>query len=159
MPGKGFSELSYEKESRPNWKPDFPLDNITIQRKAGTVAEQQDSTNAKRIVLGVLSQVSEVHLNVSQNVIVTTEDKLRLHLSDTAKVMGRKNAWIAPLGIVISIVLTLVTADFKDYGLKAPTWEAIFIIGAVLASVWLVYALWQRSKLETVDDLIEKIKE
>jgi hypothetical protein len=124
------------------------------------MAEQRDSTSAEGIILGELAQVSEVHLNVSQHVIVITEDKLRIYLSDTAKALGRKkNGWIAPLGIVISIIVSLVTADFKDYGLPAPIWKLIFIISAILTVAWLVYALLQRWKLETVvDDLIEKIK-
>lgn len=120
--------------------------------------EIEDSNNAGRFILGDLSQVNEVHMNVSQNVIVITEDKLRLHLSSGVKRMERKNVWIAPLGIFLAIMLPFLTADFKDFFLKAATWQAVFVIAAVLSFIWFLLAIFQRIKSETIDDLIEKIK-
>jgi undecaprenyl pyrophosphate phosphatase UppP len=122
------------------------------------MTEREDSSNARRIVLGDLPQVNEVHLNVAQNVIVITEDKLRLHLGNTTKKMEKKNAWVAPLGILLAIILAFATADFRDFGLKASTWEAVFVIAAGLALLWLIWSIIQHSKSETVDDLIERIK-
>jgi len=119
---------------------------------------QEDINNAERIVLGDLSLVEEVHLNVAQNIIVTTEDKLRLHLDGYLKKMERKNSWIAPLGILVAIILSFVTADFKDIGLKAATWQAIFIIAAIIAFAWLILSICQRAKTFTIDELIDKIK-
>ena len=103
-------------------------------------------------------QVNEVHLNVSQNVIVTTEDKLRIHLSKNVQRIEKHGKWVAPLGILISLLLSLVTADFKNYGLKSSTWEAIFIMGVGISTLWLIYARWQRRKAETIDQVIEGIK-
>lgn len=109
-------------------------------------------------VLGDLAQVKEVHLNVAQNVIVITEDRLRIHLSNNEQRMEKRGQWVAPLGILISVVLTIATANFKDYVLKASTWEALFIIGAIGSFVWLCYAYWQRLEAETIDQVIERIK-
>jgi len=120
--------------------------------------EREDSNNVGRIILGDLAQVNEVHMNVSQNVIVITEDKLRLHLSSGAKRMERKNVWIAPLGIFLAIMLAFVTADFEDFFLKAATWQAVFVIAAVSSFIWFLWTIFQHTKSETIDDLIEKIK-
>ena len=118
----------------------------------------EDARNVERITLGELNQVNEVNLNVAQNYIVITEDKLRLHLIGNLKNRERKNAWIAPLGIFLAIMLSFVTTDFKDIGLKAAAWQAFFIIAAILAFFWLIYSFVQLRKTETIDKLIEKIK-
>ena len=119
---------------------------------------QEDARNAERMILGVLSQVNEFNLNVAQNIITITEDRLRLHLIGNLKKRERKNAWIAPLGIFLAIMLSFLKTDFKDIGLKAATWQAFFIIAAILAFGWLIYSFVQLRKIETIDELIEKIK-
>lgn len=120
---------------------------------------QENARNAEKIILGGLSQVNEFNLNVAQNIITITEDRLRLHLIGNLKKMERKNAWIAPLGIFLAIMLSFITTDFKDIvGLKAATWQAVFIIAAILAFIWLIYSVVQLTKTETIDELIEKIK-
>ena len=122
------------------------------------MTKNENSDISGRIILGDLAQVNEVHMNVSQNVIVITEDKLRLHLSSGAKRMERKNIWIAPLSIFLAIMLAFLTADFKDFFLKAAIWQAVFVIAAVLSFIWFSLAIFQHIKSETIDDLIEKIK-
>jgi hypothetical protein len=94
--------------------------------------------------------VSDVHINVSQNLIITTEDKLRLCLSEHLKRMERKNSWITPLGILIAILVTLVTSTFKDVGLSADTWRAIFIIAGVLSLGWLIWSIKPNFSLRKV---------
>lgn len=110
--------------------------------------------------LGALVDVKDVHLNVSQALIVTTEDKVRIHLSNHLKKMEMKKAWIGPLGIFATIVLTLVTAEFKNPGfIFAPTtWQAIFVICALLSFGWLIYAIRQAWQSESLEELIEKLK-
>ena len=122
------------------------------------MTKSENSDISGRIILGDLAQVNEVHMNVSQNVIVITEDKLRLHLSNASKRMERKNVWIAPLGIFLAIILSFVTADFKDFFLKAATWKAVFIIAGVLSFVWFILAILQYKNAEEIDDIIEKFK-
>jgi len=100
-----------------------------------------------------LVNISEVHLNVSQEVIITTEDKIRICLSEHLKRMEKKRGWIAPLGIIATIAVTLVTSTFKDIGLDAPTWRAIFIIAGIISFGWLVWSIkdaWKSVKLEDI---------
>ena len=120
---------------------------------------QEGAESVERKVLGELNQVNEVNLNVAQNIITTTEDKLRLRLIEHSDNWEKKNAWIAPLGILLAIVLSFVKPGFQDIlGLKAATWQAVFIIAAAIAFCWLLYSLTQLRKIETIDELIEKIK-
>ena len=120
---------------------------------------QEGAESVERYILGVQKQVNKVNLNVAQNIIITAEDKLRLRLIEHSDNWEKKNAWIAPSGILLAIVLSFVKPGFQDIlGLKAATWQAVFIIAAAIAFCWLLLSLFQLSKRETIDDLIEKIK-
>jgi len=72
--------------------------------------------------------------------------------------MERRRSWIAPLGIVVTIVVTIVTSTFKDVGLSADTWYAIFIIVGFLSFVWLVWSIKEVLKSEKIEDIVEELK-
>lgn len=105
-----------------------------------------------------LVSVSKVHMNLSEEVIVTTEDKLRLCLTKHFEKIKRKNDWIAPLGVLLSIILTFVTATFRDVGLEAATWTAVFLIAGILSLIWLVYTIMQALHTVRVEDIVEELK-
>jgi uncharacterized membrane protein YqjE len=102
--------------------------------------------------------VSEVHLNVSQEVIITTEDKLKLCLSQYLEKMEVKNSWIAPLGVLLTIIVTIITSTFKEIGLSADTWKAIFIVFGIICSGWLISAIMKSTSTMTVEDIIKELK-
>lgn len=118
---------------------------------------QQTSIDTASIA-SQLVNVERVHINVSQEVIITTEDKVRLCLSEHLKRMEKKRGWIAPLGILMAIVLTLVTTTFKEFGLSAATWQAIFIVGAVLSGVWLVWSIREAQRSQKIEDIVAELK-
>jgi hypothetical protein len=99
-----------------------------------------------------------VHINIAPVVIATTEDKLKLALHERQRIFRSREAWIAPLGILLSIVTTLLTTDFRMFLLAAAVWEAIFFISAIAAFLWLIYTLWQCSKSQSIDEFIHYIK-
>jgi hypothetical protein len=106
-----------------------------------------------------LETVSELYLtNLPQDVISTTEDKLRLTLSEYLKKTEKKKGWITPLGLMISFTLTLMTATFKDLGISAPTWKAIFIIAVIAALIWLIYSVVGAFQSVKIDDVISELK-
>ncbi len=105
-----------------------------------------------------LVQISEVHFNVAQEVIVTTEDKIKLCLSEHIKTLEKKKSWIAPLGILITIIVTLTTTIFKTMWLEAATWKAIFIIGAVISGIWLIIAVVQAWNSISINDIVHQLK-
>jgi hypothetical protein len=109
--------------------------------------------------LASLINVSEVHLNVSQEVIITTEDKIRICLSEHLKQMEKKRGWIAPSGILIAIVVALVTSTFKDkFGLDAATWRAIFILSGIVSIGWLIWSIKEAWKSEKLADIVAELK-
>jgi amino acid transporter len=106
-----------------------------------------------------LVTVSEVYQNVSLKVIIITEDKVRLCLSEHLKRMEKRGSWITPLGLLISIIVTLVTSDFKNVGIDAATWKALFIITGLISFGWLIYSIkeaWQSAKIEDIIDELKK---
>lgn len=106
-----------------------------------------------------LETVSELYLtSLPQDVITTTEDKVRLTLSEYLKKMEKKRGWLTPLGLIISVTLTLMMSGFKDWGLSADTWKAIFIIGDIASFIWFVYAVIESFRSVKLDDVIVELK-
>lgn len=105
-----------------------------------------------------LVEVSDVHLNVNQEVVITTEDKMRLCLTQHLNRMERKRAWIAPFGVFIAIITALASATFIDTFLKADTWKAIFILSGLISFVWLLLTIKDAFIAETIDDVVVELK-
>jgi len=103
--------------------------------------------------------VPELYLtNLPQDVITTTEDKVRLCLSEYLKKMEKKKGWLTPMGLTISFTLTLMASQFRDWGLSSATWQAIFIIGVVASSCWLVYSVIESFHSVKIEDVITKLR-
>ena len=106
-----------------------------------------------------LETISELYLtSLPQDVITTTEDKLRLTLSDYLRKTEKKKGWITPMGLLISFSLILMMSSFKDWGLSADTWKAIFIIGDIIFFGWLVYTVIESFRSVKLDDVISELK-
>jgi len=104
-------------------------------------------------------EVTAVHGNLTQEIIKITVDKLKLILQAHIKNMERKRDWIAPLGILASLLIVFPTTEFKPFaGLKADVWQAIFIIAVLANLAWFVKTLWVAYKAPSVEGVIEKIK-
>ena len=100
----------------------------------------------------------EIFPNLNQQVIMTTEDRLRICLIENLKKAEKKYDWIAPFGILIAIVTTFVTTSFKNVVLSSQTWEAIFIIGGIASFIWLIIALKHAFIKINLDHIISDIK-
>jgi hypothetical protein len=105
-----------------------------------------------------IAQKTKLHLNLDQDAILTTEDKVRLVLLTHLQRLEKRKSWIAPVGIFITVLTSFVTTNFKDFGLKAATWEAIFLIAGVVSFVWLVIAFIQAIKAPSLDDVVSELK-
>lgn len=101
--------------------------------------------------------------NISQEILVITVDKAKLCLIEHQSILKAQRDWIAPAGILLALITSLVAADFKDFlMLKAEVWQAIFIILSIACGIWLVMALlcaYRNRGKGQVDELIEKLKE
>lgn len=103
-------------------------------------------------------EVSEIHGDLSQQIIQITVDKLSLILYKHSVTIENKKAWIAPLGIFITIVIVLATSNFKEFIWSAEIWCAIFIICGGLSFLWLVKSSWLAYKSESIEELVDIIK-
>src|SRR5215470_4681281 len=86
--------------------------------------------------------IQRVDTNVTQQIIVTTADKARLCLIESLHRMERRRAWIAPAGILVTLVVVFPTTTFQDFiGLSKEYWRAIFSVATVATFIWLVICL------------------
>jgi hypothetical protein len=104
-------------------------------------------------------EVHEVHSNLTAEVIEITSEKLELILRANLSCLERENSWHAPLGILVTIILVLLTTNFKtSFGLSAEIWNAVFIIACALTGFWFVKALCNKNKSLSVEQLLDKVK-
>lgn len=104
----------------------------------------------------------ERHVNVKPIYIEIVEDKVRLILIDYEKCMEEKNSWYAPAGILLSIVITLCTANFEsNVLLSADVIKSLFIFFGLLFLILLLNAIVRSRrcmKKNTIDEIINKMK-
>ena len=120
-------------------------------------------TDRTRNLIGAASQVMQdtsiVYSNVSQEIIITTDDKIRLCLIDHLSKMEKKNGWVAPLGILLTIGIVFPTTTFREFLFLNPdVWKAIFVIGGILSFIWLIRAFIQSRQSTSLTDVVLKIK-
>ncbi len=124
--------------------------------------KDSDSENVFISALAKNFHVNAVHVNVSQEYIMITEDKAYRCLHEWKGDIEKRGAWIAPACLFVSLLLTFVTSDFKDtVGIPKDTWRAVFMIGIWLAGLWTIKALSATVKSKgspSVDVLIEQLK-
>lgn len=90
-----------------------------------------------------ISRSITVTTNLDMNIVVTTRDKISNALHEMLPKFTRRTAWVAPAGLSLTLVTTLLSASFKDplFGVDAAVWNAIFLLGAFASGVWLVTSL------------------
>ena len=103
--------------------------------------------------------VLATHTNTEQEVIQITVDRLRLRINDHCVALESSRDWQGSLAVFLGIVLTLLTADFKDARwVPKATWHAVFLICAVIFGLLTVHRWRVASKKPKVDELIAAIK-
>ncbi len=103
--------------------------------------------------------VARNYVNVEQEVLHVTVDKLRLCLTERIGQLKKSREWIAPLGIVLTLLATLVGSTFRNNILKAGQWEVVFWIAFGAGVLWLAWAGWTgcRNRV-TVESIVEELK-
>lgn len=105
---------------------------------------------------------SQIHTNISQNIVLTTEDKLEICLRKHQDTLKAKSDWKTPLGIFITLVTVLITAEFKTvFGLNSDIWKASCFIACALTAGWSLKTLIKAFTLKgegTIEKIINEIK-
>lgn len=102
-----------------------------------------------------------VHKNLGQEVVVTTVDKVRLCLITNRDSLTAQKAWLTPLAIFLSLLTTLIAANFKEFIFKPDVWTAIYVIGTILSFVWLcssAYHAWENRSKASLDAIVKELK-
>jgi hypothetical protein len=106
-----------------------------------------------------IARDTKVHMNLGQDAIVITEDKVRLVLMTHLDKVEKKRSWFMPLGLLVAIVVAFSTATFHDtFGLKQATWEAIFVLAGAGSLVWTIFAIIVAWSSPSIDDVVSEMK-
>ncbi len=102
---------------------------------------------------------SAVHVNLGQEMIILTEDRLRLELNELSDSTKHRQGWHAPAGMLITEVAALVTSSFHDtIGISGQQWQAFFRTLIVLTVIWLLVAFVRGRRSFSADSLIGRLK-
>lgn len=109
-----------------------------------------------------MSKNLTIHKNVKQEIIITTEDKIKLVLIESQEILTSQRDWWTPCGLFISVITTLNTANFDDsFGLTKEVWHALFILLAFTSGGWLTratYTLFKNPRQNDLDNILKQIK-
>jgi hypothetical protein len=104
-----------------------------------------------------------IHKNLTQDVLLTTEDKMKLTLIEYREVLASRAEWLGAGVLALSFLSSLLFTSFKDIGsLKASTWQAIYAIFFILSFgrfVIVVYKMYVNRKKATINYVIRRIKQ
>lgn len=101
-----------------------------------------------------------ISVNTSTHVIAISQDKLLRILDKYTEKVSKQKQWITPLSIGFTLLVSLLTSDFKDFlGISVPTWKTAFIIILILCISSAIYLFGKTDTPPTVDELVNEIKE
>ena len=103
-----------------------------------------------------------IHKNLTQDVLLTTEDKLKLALIEYRETLASRTEWLGAGTLALSFLSTLLLSSFKDVGpLSATTWQAVYFIFFLLSFARFINSLvkmYQNRKKAKIDYLICQLK-
>ncbi len=108
--------------------------------------------------LDQLAQQPTWYVNLTSGRIAITEDKVELYLKEYAESATATTEVYVWLGILITIVLTLVTASFHSFlGFPGEVWTAVFLMSAVATVAFCARAYKRSRNALTIKDTIHKM--
>ena len=127
-------------------------------QKTGVKRDSARTTAINLIDEGI--KQSRIHVNVGQQMIVTTEDKLQLYLDRFLQAATRRHGWHAPAGLLMTEVAVSATASFHAaIGVSGQEWEALFHVFIPMTLFWLIAALIRGRRGPSVKSTIDMLKE
>ena len=103
------------------------------------------------------TKIIQVNKNTNQKLIVVTQDKTLLCLKRNLAKLGKKE-WVAPLSTVTTLLIALITSNFKEaLGLGPAEWRAIFIVSAFITTGWLAHCIRKALHARNFNDVVRDI--
>jgi uncharacterized membrane protein len=87
-----------------------------------------------------------IHMNVGQEVVVTTVDKVRICLMESRDCLTAQREWLTPGSLFLALVTTLAAAEFREFILKPSAWQALYVLGSLVTFVWSIVTAWRAWK-------------
>ena len=101
------------------------------------------------------NSVSEININV----ISITEDRLENILNSHFSRISKSKDWIGAVALSVTLLIVLVTSEFKNILLDAPVWKAFFLFLFLASLGYTVYCGYNFYKYkDSVKDIMDDIK-
>ena len=104
----------------------------------------------------------ETYVNVQQNYIYITEDKIKLILISVKENWEKNHNWVNPLSLFITLILVLLTSDLKDlWGIDKNLLKGFLYALTFVFFIWFIFSIISNIRREkvTIESVIEKIKQ
>jgi hypothetical protein len=106
--------------------------------------------------------IDQVRTNTKSDLIEITEDKLENILLKHLEKLNKVNGWLTPLSLFATILIVLLTAEFKlFFGIEKEVWKAIFALSLLITFIWTLISGFNAiicSKKSSIVFLINEIK-
>ena len=124
------------------------------------MAEIKNSNEIKQLLYNL--DENSIVTNVQTTYVITTEDKVRILYDEYSKVRKRTDNMLSWFGVFLTLFITDITCDFKDfYSIHAQTVTAFFYFCTFACAIFLVWRLiyWFKHKHELeFDYFFNKLK-
>ena len=103
--------------------------------------------------------VDQFYDNTQSNIIRITDDKLNVILLENKEAIEKRSNFLTPLTLLITLVLTFCTNDFKDF-LMIPkdAWQGFYMFCILGSAIWLIIEIRKKKKVISVKELVERIR-
>lgn len=109
------------------------------------------------------NNIGNIYRNITRNIIIISDDKLELNALKFKSCIENKAGLLGWGGILVSVILTLVTANFHDFlGISNATILAIFYVVALgivikmfINIIKLIYGWYKNRNILGVEDFIK----
>ena len=104
-----------------------------------------------------------IHKNLTQDVLLTTEDKMKPTLIEYREILASRSEWVGAGTLAFSFLSTLLLSSFKTVGpISGTTLQAVYIIFFLAATarfVQVLVKLYANRKKASINYVIRKIKQ
>ncbi len=104
-----------------------------------------------------------IHKNLTQDVLLTTEDKMKLTLIEYREILASRSEWVGAGVLALSFMTTLLFSEFKTIGPITPdTWRALWIIFFMASFgrfILVLFKMYVNRKKASINYVIKKIKQ